>query len=182
MNTMCNQTNLRHRDYVNALRYEMGLPLHVPACDTVAYMFGPPVSILATTQLANIAVQVGRDIVNVSFERETTRAGVEHTVAFRLLDRVEILTNCKPFAAGPDSPVVLISADGERMFEIDARGCMTVRAIEIVNRSAGHALALRRIRTTARRLGNHDVAETRPVSLAAIPKLPVHSAPVVVLS
>lgn len=182
MNITCNQDNLYHQNYLNALRKEMGLPLRMLICDSIAYFYGRPTGIAKASGLAKMAVQAGKDIVDISFANDTTHTGVEFTVAFRLMDHVEILTRCKPFAPDADAPVVLLSADGARGFGADARGCMQQHQNAVTNISKGHALALRRIRATARELGQRQAAKVLSVHPSEVLQFPVHPAPMVVVS
>lgn len=181
MNATYTSNALRQQNYVNALRIEMGLPLHALANDGIGYMFGPPVDVPASAELARIAQEIGKDLVHVSFQNAIVRKPIGFTVVWRELDHVEVMTNCMPYVSeGNGVSLVCLRSDGQ--FAVDSRGSMIRLSVKPVDLRTGRKLAMRLIKKTADSLACEHLADTQTIQSGAVPTLPQRRAPLVLFS
>ena len=181
MNTNYTSNALRQQNYVNALRSEMGLPLHALANDGIGYMFGPPVNVPASAELARIAQEIGKDLVHVSFANAHVCKPTGFTVVWRELEHVEVITNCGPYRA-EGGRVSLVCHRSNRQFAVDSRGSMICLSVKPADLRAGRQLAMQRLKKTAESLACEHLADTQTIQSGAVPTLPQRRAPLVLFS
>lgn len=158
---------LRHQKLMLALRQQMGWPPFKPANDCIAFTSGKTTDLEVGMELGRIAQMLGKDVIYSGWASvgATTPAGF--TIAWRGLLTVDIIDRALPYAANDEAPVMLVSTQRDEQFVIDERGSLVRVPGKPKSLGAGRRLAMKRIKTAAKSMGDELLAGNRLVPWGA---------------
>jgi hypothetical protein len=174
MNTNSNP-NLYQQCYMHALRLTMGLPLHRPTNDAVAYCIGKPMDLIGGSEMARLSRDLQMDIVHIGFADRHAIAPSRLSVVYRELEHIDVIDHLDVYAAAADKPVLLISDRRNEHFCIDQRGGLARLPGNPTNLVAGRKLARRLIQKAAQRLAKSSTVDCQIMEVKAATSAPAYS-------
>lgn len=151
-----------------ALRLELGLP--AADTETAAITFGgiTVVSLPVLEGMAHKAVKDGQDAIVAVYDREDDETPAWYFLVLRMLAGVCVV-KVHPASVGKDKPLVLVTEDGTRQFEIDGRGALREIPVDATARqSRARKRAANRIAAKVGMFGavlNTDAWEATPFAI-----------------
>lgn len=143
-----------------AIRAEMGYPLYAPANHTLAFAAGRKFDFQVGMDLARHAEMGGKDFVYAGWASIHDDAPTDYTLVVRQPDVIDILPGAQFWAAGDQSPVVILLQQRDMYFELDARLNLQQRSGRPGRRLAlGIKRAMERIRHRADLLEGTELDE-----------------------
>lgn len=162
MNVQLNRQNI-----MLALRQTMGWPPYAPANDCLAFTSGRPMDVENGIEIGRIATALGKDVIYSGWASESAREPSGFTIAYRMIDSVDIVDRIVPYVANDGSPVILISTTQDEHFAIDARGSLVRAAGKPQAPGKGRLLAMKRIKALAKNLRTTLLEQNRHVPVGA---------------
>ena len=158
---------LRHQNLMRALRQQMGWPPHKPANDCIAFSSGKPGNFEVGMELGRIAQMLGKDVIHSGWADARATSPVGFSIAYRELLAVDIIDRVLPYAANDKAAIVLVSTRADECFAIDRRGSLVRVPGKPKSLAAGRRLAMKRIKTASKSMGDELLANNRHVAWGA---------------
>lgn len=147
-------TILNHQNTAWALRQLMGWPMHKPANDRILFSTGLMIGEREILHLAQMSQHQRKDVIYAHYGSLRASRPAGYAVAFREMERVDVIGGCVPYAADASAPVVLVSTLTDETFYINARGSLERRPGKPKHMGKGRRCADRRIRAAAATMGD----------------------------
>lgn len=135
---------INSESWCRSLRRLMGHPDHVPVGETLAYCASGPRDADGVIHLRQIAADIRRDLVHLTFETDDAAEPSTVSLAIRRDDNVEWQPNCALYAASETARIELLAAD--RRWFIGPRNVLTSAKLPPTSRrEKGAEIAMRRL-------------------------------------
>lgn len=142
-----------------ALRRLMGYPLYAPACHTIGWSASAPRDLVGIMEMAQIAADMNRDLVHLSFAGEGLGAPIDISLAIRRDKEVEWLSGCRLYAASETARLEILA--GEERWRVGARQVLVSAKRPPRKRIAkGEALAMDRWHRAFEQAANIELVGT----------------------
>lgn len=149
---------VRHQNFMWAVRREMGWPAFKPINDCLAFSSGRPLDFEIGAELGRLAQAMRKDMIYSGWSSATAREPSGFTVVIRELLSVDIVDRVLPWAADDHSPIVLVSTRGDEVFAVGKRGLLERMAGKPPRLAEGRKRAMKRIRAAIATMSD-EVAE-----------------------
>lgn len=140
---------LRHQNFMWAVRREMGWPAFRPINDCLAFSSGQAFDFEVGTELGRLAQAMRKDIIYSSWASTEAREPMGFTVAIRELLSVDVIDRVFPWAGDKTTPIVFVSTSSDEVFVVGRRGLLERMTGKPPRLGEGRKLAMKRIRAAA---------------------------------
>ena len=152
---------------MRALRILLGWPPYAPANDCIAFSSGRSMDLEQGLEIGRIAHSIGKDVIHSSWANPIAREPAGFTIAYRMIDNVDIVQRVVPFAIDDTSRLILVSTTSDEHFAIDSRGSLARASDRPKRMGKGRALAMKRLKALAATLDERLLDDNRQVPIGA---------------
>lgn len=142
-----------HRANALALRLELGLPETGTGTSAITFGCVSAATLPVMDALARKAAEDRQDAVFAVYSSPSDTSPAWYFVVFRMLDGIG-LVRVEPACIGSERPLVLVTMDHSRQFDIDVRGVLREVAVKkVATRRQARVRAEKRIAAAAEAVG-----------------------------
>ena len=154
-----NSMQLRHQNFMWAVRQALGWPLFKPACDSLAFASGRVHDAAVGLDLARHAQTMRKDLVYAGWHDADADEPAGFTIVLRELLSVDVFSRCLLYAADETSPAILVSTTADEHVAVGKRGLLERRPGKPRDLARGRKIAMRRVRRAAAAMGDRICPE-----------------------